>query len=387
MKPGFELLRDAAFVCRDGRILWLGGVSEIPSEYGGFGHEPLGGRLVTPALIDCHTHLVFGGHRAHEFDQRLRGVSYEEISRSGGGIASTVSATRGATEEELLTGALDRADSLIADGVAVIEVKSGYGLTIEHELRMLRVAQELARQRPVHVVTTWLAAHAIPVEYRDRANDYIDQVAIPGLYAAHEEGLIDAVDGFCESIAFSPEQIRRVFDAAANLGLPVKLHAEQLSNRRGALLVAEYGGLSADHLEYLTAEDVPKLAAAGTVAVMLPGAFYTLRETQLPPIQALRDHNVPMAVATDCNPGSSPLTSLLTAMNMACVVFGLTPEEALAGATRNAAAALGLQDTYGQIEVGRSADLAVWNVHEPSELSYWQGRRALYRPIRKGQLV
>lgn len=377
----YGLIENAALVTEAGKILWVGPSQNLPESFNAERTQSLEGRLVTPALIDCHTHLVFGGNRAREFEMRLKGISYEEIARAGGGIISTVEATRKASFDKLFEGALKRLDALIAEGVAVIEIKSGYGLTIDHELKMLRVARKLGEVRPVKIVTSWLAAHAIPSEYKGRADDYIDDVVIAGLKIAHAEGLVDAVDGFCETIGFSPEQIRRVFDAAKALGLPVKLHAEQLSDQKGALLAARYNGLSADHLEYLRADDAPQFAKSGTVAVLLPGAFYTLKETQLPPMAALREHNVPIALATDCNPGSSPLTSLLTAMNMGCTLFGLTPEEALEGVTRNAAQALGLQNEYGVIEAGKSAALAVWDVKHPSELLYWIGASPLHSLI------
>ena len=378
----YGLVEDGAIAVQGGRIAWVGPRGDLPREYARLRGTDLGGALVTPALIDCHTHLVFGGDRSREFALRLEGASYEEIARAGGGIRSTVGHTRAAEEGALLQAALRRVDDLMADGVAVIEIKSGYGLTIEHEMRMLRVARTIEQHRPVRIVTSWLAAHALPPEYADRADAYIDEVAIPGLAAAHGAGLVDAVDGFCENIGFTPAQIRRLFDAAQALGIPVKLHAEQLSDLKGAVLAAEFGGLSADHLEYLATQDVPRLAESGTVAVLLPGAFYALRETQLPPIDALREHGVAMAVASDCNPGSSPLSSLRLAMNMACTLFHLTPEEALAGATRHAATALGLGDLYGTIAPGMRADLAVWDAPHPDFLSYWIGGHLL-----RGRLV
>jgi len=371
----YGLIADGAVAVRGGRIAGVGRRGEIAAE--GLPERDLGGRLVTPALIDCHTHLVFGGDRAREFEMRLEGASYEEVARAGGGIVSTVRATRGAGEAELLASALRRADALIAEGVATLEIKSGYGLDRETELRVLQVARQVGRERPVRVRTSFLGAHAVP-DGLD-ADDYIDTVCIPTLRAAAAEGLVDAVDGFCEGIAFSPDQIRRVFAVARELGLPVKLHAEQLSNLGGAAMAAsEFGALSADHLEYLDAAGVAAMAAAGTVAVLLPGAFYTLRETQVPPIAALRAAGVPLAVATDCNPGSSPLTSLLLAMNMACTCFRMTPEEALAGATREAARALGLADA-GVIAPGMRADLALWDVAHPAELSYRMG----FNPLRE----
>ncbi|WP_339681696.1 imidazolonepropionase [uncultured Hyphomonas sp.] len=377
-RPNYGLIEDAAILQRDGLIEWVGPSGAVPGKLSGMAEQSLQDRLVTPALIDCHTHLVFGGNRAKEFEQRLQGVSYEEIARSGGGINSTVEATRAAGFETLVSASLRRLDDLISDGVAVVEVKSGYGLTIDDEIRMLRVARKLEELRPVKIVTTWLAAHALPPAFKDRPDHYIEQVAIPGLVRAAEEGLVDAVDGFCETIGFSPAQIERVFQAAASLGLPVKLHAEQISDLKGALLAARYSALSADHLEFLSETDVPEFARAGTVAVLLPGAFYTLRETKLPPITALREHGVDIAIATDCNPGSSPLSSLLAAMNMACIQFSLTPEEALAGTTRNAARALGLAGMYGEITQGAKTELAVWDVAHPADLSYWIGRSPLH---------
>jgi imidazolonepropionase len=361
-------------------IAWAGPPSNLPGGYAGWPRTDVGSRLITPALIDSHTHIVFGGNRAREFEQRLRGASYEEIARAGGGIVSTVKATRAADEDSLVRQALPRVDALIAEGVAVIEIKSGYGLDIDTELRILRAARRIGRERPVHVVTSFLGAHAIPAEYAGRADFYVDEVCLPALEAAHREGLADAVDGFCEGIAFSAAQIARVFDRAKALGLPVKLHAEQLSNLGGAALAASYGALSADHLEYLDWAGVNAMKAAGTVAVLLPGAFYTLREKQMPPVGLLREATVPMAVATDCNPGSSPMTSLLLAMNMACTLFRLTPEEALKGVTAYAARALGLKDR-GVIAAGMRADLAVWDVEDPAELSYRIGFNPLHRRI------
>lgn len=339
--------------------------------------EDMGGRLITPALIDCHTHLVYGGSRAREFEKRLEGASYEEIAQSGGGILSTVNATRAASEDALVALALPRLDALLAEGVAVVEVKSGYGLTVEDELKMLRAARRLAQMRPVRVVTTWLAAHALPPEYAGRAEAYIDEVVIAGLRAAHAQGLVDAVDGFCENIAFSAAQMARIFDVAQELGLPVKLHAEQLSHQGGAQLVAARKGLSADHIEYATADDAKALAVAGSVAVLLPGAFYTLRETQMPPIAAFRTAGCTMALASDCNPGTSPLTSLLLAMNMGATLFRLTPTECLRGVTCNAAQALGLTDC-GRLAPGMRADLAVWDVTDPAELTYRIGFNPLH---------
>lgn len=346
--------------------------------------EDMGGRLATPALIDCHTHLVFGGDRAREFEMRLQGASYEEIARAGGGILSTVTATRAASEDELVASALPRLNALLAEGAATVEVKSGYGLTVADELKMLRAARRLAAERPVRIVTSWLAAHAVPPEYKDRAEAYLDEVAIPGLRQAHAEGLVDAVDGFCEGIAFSVAQMARLFDVAAELGLPVKLHAEQLSHLGGSKLVAERGGLSADHVEYADEADAAALAQAGTVATLLPGAFYTLRERQAPPIAAFREAGTTMALATDCNPGTSPLTSLLLTMNMGATFFRLTPEETLRGVTANAARALGLADC-GQLAPGLRADLAVWNVAHPAELTYRIGFNPLHRRYFEGK--
>ena len=357
-----EPIRGGAILVADGRVAWTGPASEAPAA----GEvRDLGGRLVTPGLIDCHTHVVHGGHRAAEFALRLSGASYEEVARAGGGILSTVAATRALDEDALLLAALPRVDAMIAGGVAMVEVKSGYGLDLETELRMLRAARRIAAARPVRVRTSFLGAHARP----PGAADYLEGTCIPALRAAHAEGLVDAVDGFCEGIAFSAEEIGRLFDVAEELGLPVRLHAEQLSRSGGARLAAARGALSADHLEHADAGDAAAMAAAGTVAVLLPGAFHTLRETRAPPVEALRAAGVPMAVATDCNPGSSPMTSLPLAMNMACTLFGLTPEEALRGVTVHAAAALGLADA-GRIAPGLRADLAIWEAADPEELSY-----------------
>ena len=377
----YGLIENAEIIVDNGRVVWCGGVGGLPPEFRGLDTINLDGRLVTPALIDCHTHLVYGGNRAREFEMRLQGATYEEIARQGGGILSTVTATREASDEALFGAALKRVDALMGEGVHVIEVKSGYGLTIEDEIRVLRIARALGSERPVTIKTTWLAAHAVPPEFSGDADTYIDDVVIPGLVRAHAEGLVDAVDGFCESIAFTLDQIERVFKAARRLGLRVKLHAEQLTDQKGALLVARYDGLSADHLEHLAEEDVVAFAASGAVAVLLPGAFYTLRETKVPPINALRDQKVPIALATDCNPGSSPITSIRTVMNMACTLFGLTPEEALAGVTRNAARALGLESEFGVIAPGANAEFAVWDVAHPAELAYEIGSPPLHQLI------
>ena len=376
----YGLLEKASVAIENDRIGFVGPTEDEPGGLASWPHEDVGGRLITPALIDCHTHIVAGGNRAREFEMRLEGASYEEIARAGGGIVSTVKATREAEDESLLAAALVRVDHLIAEGVATVEIKSGYGLDVDTELRMLRTARAIASQRDVRVRTSFLGAHAIPPEYSGRPDTYIDAVCLPALEAAHGEGLVDAVDGFCEGIAFSPDQIERVFKKASALGLPVKLHAEQLSNLGGAQLAARYGALSADHLEYLDEAGVIALRDAGSVAVMLPGAFYTLHETQAPPIDLLRRHGVPMAVATDCNPGSSPVTSLLLSMNMACTLFRMTPQETLAGVTRNAARALGLADV-GTVEAGKRAELAVWDVDHPNELSYRIGFNPLARRI------
>lgn len=376
----YGLIENGAVATEGERIVWVGKTDAVPAEYRTQTARDLEGRLVTPAFIDCHTHIVFGGHRAREFEMRLEGASYEAIARAGGGIVSTVRATRAADESTLIASAMKRADALIAEGAAAIEVKSGYGLDRDTELRMLRVARAIGRLRKVRIKTTFLGAHAVPPEYKGRADAYIDDVVIPTLHAAHAEGLVDAVDGFCEGIAFSPDQIARVFDVAKELGLPIKLHAEQLSWLGGAALAARYGALSADHVEYANADDAKAMAVSGTVAVLLPGAFYTLRETQMPPVSAFREAGVPMALATDCNPGSSPVTSLLLTMNMGCTLFRMTPEEALRGVTVNAARALGLDDC-GVIAPGKRADLAIWDVTDLSELSYRIGFNPLQARI------
>ncbi|MFN0116412.1 MAG: imidazolonepropionase [Paracoccaceae bacterium] len=380
----YALTDRAAIAIAGGRIAWAGPAADLPPAFARAPRTDLNGRLVTPALIDCHTHVVHGGHRAQEFEMRLQGASYEDVARAGGGIVSTVRATRAATEDDLVAQALPRIDAMLRDGTGTIEVKSGYGLDIDTELRMLRAARRLAALRPVTIRTSFLGAHAIPPEYKGRPGDYLTEVCLPALRAAHAEGLADAVDGFCEGIAFSPAEIARVFDQARRLGLPVKLHAEQLSNLGGAALAARYAALSADHLEYLDAPGIAAMKAAGTVAVILPGAFYTLRETQVPPIGLLREAGVPMAVATDMNPGSSPLCSLTLAMNMAATLFRLTPEEALAGATLHAARALGLADR-GAVAPGLRADLAVWDAETPAELAYRIGATPLHARYMEGR--
>ncbi|WP_299751051.1 imidazolonepropionase [uncultured Boseongicola sp.] len=378
-------LTGANTIVLDGEaIAWVGAYADMPSDYRHGDGVDLGGRLVTPALIDCHTHLIFGGHRAMEFEMRLNGASYEEVARAGGGIISTVTATRRATEDELVADALPRLDAMIAEGVCTVEIKSGYGLNTDVELRMLRAARRLADLRPVTIKTTYLGAHAVPPEYAGRDDAYIAEVCLPALRAAHAEGLVDAVDAFCEGIAFSPTQVAQVFAVAQALDLPIKIHAEQLSNFGGAKMAAGYGALSADHIEYLDEDGAAALAAAGTTAVILPGAFYTLRETQMPPIDLLRKYHVPMAVATDANPGSSPMTSILLAMNMASTLFRMTPQEALVGATRNAARALGLSDR-GMIAPGLRADIAVWNAQHPAELAYRIGFNPLHTRIFGGE--
>ena len=373
----YGLVRNGAVHVENDTIRWVGPVAQAPRPASDGEIIDLEGRLLTPGLIDCHTHIVHGGNRAIEFEMRLNGASYEEVARAGGGIVSTVRATQAASEEELLAWALSRVDALIAEGATTIEVKSGYGLDIETELAMLRTARALETVRPVRVRTSFLGAHAVPADYAGRADAYIDEICLPALQAAHEAGLADAVDGFCEGIAFTPAQIERVFEKARALAIPVKLHAEQLSHLGGTSLAARYGALSADHVEYADDADAAALAKSGTVAVLLPGAFYTLRETKVPPIEAFRARNVAMALATDCNPGTSPMTSLLLAMNMACTCFRLTPEEALTGVTVHAARALGLPDT-GAIAPGLRADLAVWNVEHPAELSYRIGFNPLH---------
>ncbi|MEM8950232.1 MAG: imidazolonepropionase [Pseudomonadota bacterium] len=381
----FGLIDDGAMALEGGRIAWVGRASDVPADYRDLASRNLEGRLVTPGLIDCHSHVVFGGHRAREFELRQNGASYEEIARAGGGIVSTVAATREASEADLLADALRRVDAMITEGVTTLEIKSGYGLDEETELKMLRVARAIADQRKIQIRTSFLGAHAVPPDQRGQPDNYIDGVCIPALRVAHEQGLVDAVDGFCEGIAFDALQIERVFDVARELGLPVKLHAEQLSNIGGAQLAARYGALSADHLEYANDDDAKALAQSGSVAVMLPGAFYTLRETQAPPIQAFREQGVPMALATDCNPGSSPMASLLLAMNMGCTLFGLTPLEAMKGVTAHAAKALGLYDR-GRIAPGLRADLAVWDAAHPAELSYRIGFNPLHARIFEGVL-
>jgi imidazolonepropionase len=381
------LIERGALVVERDRIVWAGAEALMPDELArAIGEEHhLDGALVTPGLVDCHTHLVYAGQRANEFEQRLQGASYEQIARQGGGIRSTVAATRVASDAMLFKLARLRLETLMAEGVTTIEIKSGYGLALEHEARCLRIARRLGRELPVTVRTTCLAAHAIPPEFEGRADDYIDAVCT-WLPTLHAEGLVDAVDAFCDAIGFTPAQTRRVFDAAKALGLPVKLHAEQLSDQGGARLAAEFGALSCDHLEHLSADGVRAMAEAGTIAVLLPGAYYFLRETKLPPVDALRDAGVPIAIATDHNPGSSPVLSLLLMIHMACTLFRLTPEQALRGATVNAARALGLADR-GTLTSGQRADFVVWDLEHPNELAYWLGRNACQRVVAGGEEI
>ncbi len=382
--PGYGAIEGAAAIAiRDGRIAWLGKQSELPRG-DALAHRSLGGCWITPALIDCHTHIVFGGDRAEEFEQRLGGASYEDIARAGGGIMSTVRATRSATADELFAAALPRVEALASEGVATVEIKSGYGLDMDTEIRMLEVARRLGDESSVDVRTTLLAAHTVPPEYKNDADGYIAFICDEILPRVAQRGLADAVDAYCESIAFSASQVATVFDKAAALGLPVKLHADQLSNCGGAALAARYKALSADHLEYTTPAGVDALSAASSVAVLLPGAFLTLSETQLPPIAAFRGKGVPMAVATDCNPGTSPICSLRTAMMLAARLFKLTPCECLAGVTREAARALGLLDDRGTLEIGKRADLALWNIGHPRDLAYWFGTPQLAERMTSG---
>ncbi|HEX6136939.1 MAG TPA: imidazolonepropionase [Casimicrobiaceae bacterium] len=374
-RPGYGEIRDGAIAVRDGRIAWVGPRAALPRRDATFEHDGAG-QWVTPGLTDCHTHIVYAGNRSDEFEARQNGASYEEIARRGGGIVSTMRATRAASETALVAASMPRIASLLAEGVTSLEIKSGYGLELASEERMLRAARAIGRSEPLRVSTTFLGAHTLPPEYAGRADAYVALVCDEMLPALAAAGLVDAVDAFCETIAFTREQVARVFDAAQRLRLPVKLHAEQLSDQRGAALVAQYRGLSADHLEHLSPAGVAAMAAAGTVAVLLPGAFYFLRETRLPPVQALRDAGVPIAVATDCNPGTSPMPSLLAAMNLACTLFRLKPQEALAGVTRHAAAALGLASEVGTLEAGKAADFALWAIERPADLAYMLGFNA-----------
>ncbi len=381
---GASVVEDGVIACRDGRIVYAGSRTDAPA-FEAAEMVSCGGRWITPGLIDCHTHIVHAGNRAHEFELRLAGASYEEIARAGGGIVSTMKATRAASIDALIQSAMPRLDALIAEGVTTIEIKSGYGLSLDDELKMLRAARQLGEARGVTVSTSLLAAHALPPEYIGDADGYIAHVCDAIIPAAAAAGLADAVDGFCEVIGFTPAQIERVFQAAQAHGLPVKLHAEQLSNNQGAALAARYGALSADHLEHLDDAGIAAMAAAGTVAVLLPGAYYFTRETRPPPIAQLRATGVPMALATDCNPGTSPLTSLLLAMNMAATLFRLTVDECLTGVTREAARALGMLDQVGTLEAGKLCDLAIWDIERPAELVYRIGANPLHQRIRRGQ--
>ncbi|MBC3479360.1 imidazolonepropionase [Pseudomonas sp. SWRI59] len=382
----YSIIEDAAIVTCAGLIEWIGPRSALrPVE--AERTVNLGNAWVTPGLIDCHTHAVFGGNRSGEFEQRLQGVSYAEIAAQGGGIASTVRATRAASEDELFASARQRVQALMRDGVTTLEVKSGYGLDLANERKMLRVARRLADELPLAVRATCLAAHALPPEYAGRADDFIAHICDEMLPALAAEGLVDAVDAFCEHLAFSPAQVERVFIKAHELGLPVKLHAEQLSSLHGSSLAARYQALSADHLEFMTEEDAIAMAAAGTVAVLLPGAFYFLRETQLPPMDALRRHGVKIALASDLNPGTSPGLSLRLMLNMGCTLFRMTPEEALAGVTTHAATALGLGDSHGTLEAGKVADFVAWQIERPADLAYWLGGDLPKRVVRKGHEI
>ncbi len=378
---------EAAIVVEQGTIRWVGDAASLPAAHAALPRHEGGGALVTPGLVDCHTHLVYGGQRANEFAMRLAGASYEEVAKAGGGIVSSVRATREADEDTLYAQAAPRLEQLLADGVCAIEIKSGYGLALEHERKQLRVARRLGVAYGVTVRTTFLGAHALPSEYAGRSGDYIELVCNEMMPALAAEGLVDAVDVFCERIAFSLAETERVFQAAQALGLPVKLHAEQLSDMGGAALAARYGALSCDHIEHLSAAGIAAMREAGSVAVLLPGAYYTLRDTHLPPIEALRAAGVPMAVSTDHNPGTSPALSLLLMMNMACTLFRLTVPEALAGVTRHAARALGLQDTHGVIAEGMPANFVLWDARDAAELAYWFGQRAAKRIVRQGRIA
>jgi imidazolonepropionase len=387
LAAGPDIDAEAAIVVADGAIGWVGERTGLPGEFTGLPRFNGGGALVTPGLVDCHTHLVYGGQRANEFAMRLAGATYEEVAKAGGGIVSSVRATREADEEALYAQSAARLEQLLADGVCAIEIKSGYGLALEHERKQLCVARRLGQAYGVAVRTTFLGAHALPPEYAGRSSDYIDLVCLEMMPALAEEGLVDAVDVFCERIAFSLEETERVFKAARALGLPVKLHAEQLSDMGGAALAARHGALSCDHIEHLSAEGIAAMRQSGTVAVLLPGAYYTLRDTHLPPIEALRAAGVPMAVSTDHNPGTSPALSLLLMANMACTLFRLTVPEAIAGITRHAARALGLQDTHGALAAGRPANFVLWPLREPAELAYWFGQQPPRTIVRQGRIA
>lgn len=381
-------IRDAAMLVKNGKIVWLGEMKDLPAlDYDNIEINDCAACWITPGLIDCHSHVVFAGSRANEFELRLQGASYEEIAQQGGGIVSTVKATREASEQELYQFALPRVNAMIANGVTSLEIKSGYGLDTDNEAKMLRVARKIGQNLPITIKTTFLGAHALPTEYQNRSDDYIELVVNDMLPKLASENLIDAVDVFCEGIGFNRMQTERVFAAAKALNLPVKIHAEQLSNIGGTELAAKYGALSSDHIEFLDESGVKAMQLSGTVAVLLPGAFYFLRETQLPPIDLLRQYKVPMAVATDCNPGSSPISSLQLMLNMACTLFRLTPAEALAGVTCHAAKALGIQENVGEISVGKQADFALWQISQPAELCYQFGVNPLISSYAKGQLI
>ena len=385
-RPGLGIVEPGAIAARDGRIAFVGPEHELPSAARAAARlVDCEGRWITPALIDCHTHLVYGGDRAHEFELRLAGATYEQIAREGGGILSTVRATRAASEDELMASALKRLDALIAEGVGTVEVKSGYGLDLAAERKSLRVARRLGEQRDVETRTTFLGAHALPPEFADKRDAYVAYVADTMIPTLKSEGLIDAVDGFCERIAFTPDEIARVFAAARRAGLPVKLHADQLSNSGGAALASKFGALSADHLEYTDEDGLAAMAKAGVVPVLLPGAYYVLKERHAPPVELMREARLPMAIATDSNPGTSPMTSLLLALNMAATLFGLTVDECLAGATCNAARALGLLGETGTLEAGKWADLAIWDIERPAELVYRLGFNPLHARVWRGR--
>ncbi len=382
----YGIIRDAAIAVKDGKIAWLGAAQNLPADYAAQTTHDGQDCWLTPGLIDCHTHMVYAGNRSNEFEARLNGVAYEEIARQGGGIVSTVKATRAATEQELMQASLPRVLSSLREGVTTLEIKSGYGLDTATEAKILRVARQIQRDLPVKVTTTFLGAHALPPEFAGRADDYIDEVCERMLPAIVAEGLADAVDVFCEKIGFTPAQTERVFQAAQRHGLPVKLHAEQLSDQGGAALTAKYQGLSADHLEYLSEEGIAAMQKNGTVAVLLPGAFYFLRETKYPPLAALRAAGVPIALATDCNPGTSPMTSPLLTMNMACTLFRMTPLEALQGVTINAARALGMEQNIGSLSAGKQADFAIWKIERPADLAYLIGVNPCVASVYAGQL-
>ncbi|HTZ66415.1 MAG TPA: imidazolonepropionase [Roseiarcus sp.] len=385
-RPGLGVVESGAVAARNGRIAFVGPQQDLPAAWrNDAGVVDCEGRWITPALIDCHTHLVYGGNRAHEFELRLKGATYEQIAREGGGILSTVRATRAASEDELMASALKRLDALLAEGVGTVEVKSGYGLDLAAERKSLRVARRLGEKREVTICATFLGAHALPPEFADKRSAYVDYVADTMIPALNSQGLIDAVDGFCERIAFTPDEIARVFAAARRAGLPVKLHADQLSNSGAAALAAKFSALSADHLEYADGDGLVAMASAGVVAVLLPGAYYVLKERQAPPVELMRKHRVDMAVATDSNPGTSPMTSLLLALNMAATLFGLTVDECLAGATRNAARGLGVASETGTLEAGKWADLAIWDIERPAELVYRLGFNPLHARVWKGR--